>query len=865
MMRQWQLVLAAVLLLWAGQGWCRGMEVPARQFDSKRYFVVEIDTAGGMAPLGEFIREFSDVFSYEHPVRGLDDHFVFSIDKAHPHSECVGNWRASAEGLMRRADGFEQTYDRLATHPHIRSIEMLPPKRLAKRRPVPFTAEEVALRSVDVADSSQLPVKEASERLGINDPVFVKQWHLINTFYPGHDVNVTGLWYEGIMGNGSVTAIVDDGLDYESRDLADNFNQLGSWDFNDNGNLPKPRLSNDYHGTRCAGEVAAVRNDICGVGVAYGSQVSGIRILSKDLTAEEEAAALMYGLEVNDIFSCSWGPTDDGRTLSQPELVVKKAIVKGIQTGRKNKGAIYVFASGNGGFFGDSCNYDGYTNSIYSITVGAIDYKGIHPSYAESCSAVMVVTYSSGSGEHIHTTDLKGTCASGHGGTSAAAPLAAGIYALVLQVNPNLTWRDLQYVSVLSTTPVNIEDGSYQKTALGRQYSHKYGYGKIDAYKMAHFARNWKNVKPQAWYYSDIMSVGESISANETNNDAKIVRSINIPRKELEAVNVERVEHVTVTVNIASDMRGKIGVSLKSPLGVVSTLGTYRRRDASSAGLKDWTFMSVAHWGEPGDGEWEITVTSDGSDGPNQVEFIDWQLRLFGESIDEKRAETFNITKDYAAVRRSLMTQPHTQIPTSTTSAVSSTALSSTIAASSVAASSSASSSASAAPSEPAETTEPDDDDGKNTHYTTSHAGQYFMALAVLGFIVVVLVMKFHKTPGSIRRRRRHEEYEFDIIPGEDYTDSDDDLDSDGRNSRDRQQRHDDSFDLGFSRQDDPSARLFEQPDSLGGTPPPDYDHIDRFAIGDEPEEHTSGRPDSDPPSTPSGSSGDHIDIKQNT
>jgi hypothetical protein len=36
------------------------------------------------------------------------------------------------------------------------------------------------------------------------------------------------------------------------------------------------------HGTRCAGEVAAARdNDICGVGVAYDSKVAGIRMLDQ--------------------------------------------------------------------------------------------------------------------------------------------------------------------------------------------------------------------------------------------------------------------------------------------------------------------------------------------------------------------------------------------------------------------------------------------------------------------------------------------------------------------------------------------------------------------------------------------------------
>ena len=65
------------------------------------------------------------------------------------------------------------------------------------------------------------------------------------------------------------------------------------------------------------------------------------------------------------------------------------------------KGSIFVFASGNGGHKGDQCNFDGYTNSIYSVTVGSIDWQGEHPRYSEMCAANMVVGYSSGGGEHI--------------------------------------------------------------------------------------------------------------------------------------------------------------------------------------------------------------------------------------------------------------------------------------------------------------------------------------------------------------------------------------------------------------------------------------------------------------------------------
>jgi hypothetical protein len=52
-----------------------------------------------------------------------------------------------------------------------------------------------------------------------------------------------------------------------------------------------------------------------------------------------------------------------------------------------------------------SSNYDGYTNSILTITIGAIDKYNNHPSYSEQCSAQLAVTYSSGSGGHILTTD----------------------------------------------------------------------------------------------------------------------------------------------------------------------------------------------------------------------------------------------------------------------------------------------------------------------------------------------------------------------------------------------------------------------------------------------------------------------------
>ena len=47
-------------------------------------------------------------------------------------------------------------------------------------------------------------------------------------------------------------------------------------------------------------------------------------------------------------------------------------------------------------------------------------------------------------------------CTSSHSGTSAAAPLAAGMIALALEANPCLSWRDVQYLCVLTAKKVNV-------------------------------------------------------------------------------------------------------------------------------------------------------------------------------------------------------------------------------------------------------------------------------------------------------------------------------------------------------------------------------------------------------------------------
>jgi Subtilase family len=93
-----------------------------------------------------------------------------------------------------------------------------------------------------------------------------------------------------------------------------------SFDINGNDPDPMPRDNGDNkHGTRCAGEVAAIAfNDICGVGVAYKSKIGGVRMLDGTVNDAVEAKALGLNPDHIDIYSASWGPEDDGSTVDGP-------------------------------------------------------------------------------------------------------------------------------------------------------------------------------------------------------------------------------------------------------------------------------------------------------------------------------------------------------------------------------------------------------------------------------------------------------------------------------------------------------------------------------------------------------------------
>ncbi|XP_069914588.1 proprotein convertase subtilisin/kexin type 4 isoform X4 [Oryctolagus cuniculus] len=261
-----------------------------------------------------------------------------------------------------------------------------------------------------------------------SDPWFPQQWYMNNEMQA--DLNVLRVWNQGLTGQGVVVSVLDDGIEKDHPDLWANYDPLASYDFNDYDPDPQPRYTpsdENRHGTRCAGEVAAVANNgFCGTGVAFNARIGGVRMLDGTITDVVEAQSLSLQPQHIHVYSASWGPEDDGRTVDGPGVLTREAFWRGVTQGRGGLGALFVWASGNGGLHYDNCDCDGYTNSIYTLSVGSATQQGRVPWYSEACASTLTTTYSSGvaTDPQIPVPDLEGHAAPG--GPRVQAGPAAG-------------------------------------------------------------------------------------------------------------------------------------------------------------------------------------------------------------------------------------------------------------------------------------------------------------------------------------------------------------------------------------------------------------------------------------------------------
>ncbi|XP_053557480.1 neuroendocrine convertase 1 [Bombina bombina] len=483
-------------------------------------------------------------------------------------------------------------------------------------------------------------IREDTENL-FNDPLWSKQWYLqdtrVNPSLPKLDLHVIPVWRKGITGKGIVVTVLDDGLEWNHTDIYANYDPEASYDFNEKDNDPFPRYditNENKHGTRCAGEVAMVANNKkCGVGVAYNAKVGGIRMLDGVVTDAIEASSIGFNPQHVHIYSASWGPNDDGKTVEGPGRLARKAFEYGIKQGRNGKGSIYVWASGNGGHQGDNCDCDGYTDSIYTISISSASQQGLSPWYAEKCSSTLATAYSSGdyTDQRIVSADLHNDCTETHTGTSASAPLAAGIFALALEMNPNLTWRDMQHLVVFTSEydPLANNKG-WKKNGAGLMVNSRFGFGLLNAKALVDLAdpKTWKEVPEK----KECIVMDDNFTPRFIRSEGEI--TIEIPTKSCKGQDnyVMSLEHLQLETTIEYTRRGDLHITLTSPSGTSTVLLTERERDTSPNGFKNWDFMSVHTWGEDPTGTWIVKITDVSGRTQNEGRIVNWKLILHGTS-----------------------------------------------------------------------------------------------------------------------------------------------------------------------------------------------------------------------------------------
>uniref|UniRef100_T1IMB0 furin n=1 Tax=Strigamia maritima TaxID=126957 RepID=T1IMB0_STRMM len=472
------------------------------------------------------------------------------------------------------------------------------------------------------------------------DPMYSKQWYLHQGASDGWDMNVLGAWRKGYTGYGVVVSILDDGIQTDHPDLMKNYDPGASTDINGNDADPTPQDNGDNkHGTRCAGEVAAVAfNDVCGVGIAFNASIGGVRMLDGTVNDAVEAKALSLNRHHIDIYSASWGPEDDGRTVDGPGPLARRAFIDGVTQGRNYKGSIFVWASGNGGRHVDNCNCDGYTNSIFTLSISSVSQRGLKPWYLEECSSTLATTYSSGTPGHdknVVTVDMDPSfrretmCTQDHTGTSASAPIAAAISALALEANPNLTWRDMQYLVVLTSRPEPLmKEEGWVTNGVKRKVSHKFGYGLMDATAMVNLAEQWISVPNQHICETEEDKHPRTIPRSMGDN-LEIYMNTDACWNSPNVVNF--LEHVQCRITLHYNPRGNLKIMLESPLGTRTNLLSSRPKDMYQADFQDWPFLTVHFWGEKAAGQWKLTIVNAGTIDANEDGILKkWSLVFHG-------------------------------------------------------------------------------------------------------------------------------------------------------------------------------------------------------------------------------------------
>lgn len=568
------------------------------------------------------------------------------------------------------------------------------------------------------------------------DPLTADQWHISNSgtitlsdiqVVEGADLRMSETMAEPLDGSGVTVAILDTGIEVCHPEIEANVDAEDSFNFRADATTDdawhdaaeddpfNPDITGD-HGTAAAGIIAAVKdNGRGGRGVAPSATLKGFNYLQKPSLenlsrsikgSDDEGTAHIFNLGFNEVRARSY---DEDR-----HLLLGWA-TKNLRGG---KGAVFVKAAGDTfnecrtmrhpihpeiGCMGS--NADPANNIPFGIVVGAFNAKDERASYSSIGSNLWIVAPSGETGAleaGLVTTDQHGTDR-GYGtvvndllwnqedknphhdytgsfvGTRGSVASVSGAIAILLEVDSDLTFRDVKHIlastarmpqSELQPVRVAIAGvpyellGEWTTNSAGFRYHNAFGFGAIDLDAAVNLAEGYEanslgmfaitewmgesatsegtgTLIPDAdgAGLTDTMNVMSPISYvicddeesehhcvdEDTTVDSEDADETDPPLSEA-AVNIEAVQ---LRINVLHPRFSDIGIQLVSPSGTRSTVNAVFNNILTRASGEDqqWVFLSNAFYGEDPRGEWQLKLV-DGLEG-ELGELVEWELRFF--------------------------------------------------------------------------------------------------------------------------------------------------------------------------------------------------------------------------------------------
>ena len=476
----------------------------------------------------------------------------------------------------------------------------------ATANPLKITNQLQGLSEVLVAEPNILVKSESHYRP--SDTLYPQQWYLHHNggsqLAAGSHISVEAAWDITRGVRSVVVAVVDDSFDLNHPDFQGSGKIVAPRDLRKNGFLPTPGERETSHGTACAGLVIAEENGIGIVGVAPGCALMPIRSTG---FLDDESIEDMFNWAIDkgaSVISCSWGASAVYFPLS---LRQRAAISRAATTGRNGKGCVILFAAGNanrpinGTVFernwpgnllqGNTKWLSGFPMHPDVIAVSASTSLNKKAAYSNWGTNIALCAPSNNAppglsfqgrgfmntqpaiattllGRGILTTDQVGAAGldpgdftNNFGGTSSATPIVAGVAALVLSANPDLTAQQVKFI--LEETADKIVDpdpdpqlGMREGTYNSNGHSQWFGYGKVNAAKAVQAAQRLR---------TSVSSASKQVRGENS-------RQISIPDNSLQGVKSaiainesSTIKDIQVTVNISHDFLGDLEIYLIAP------------------------------------------------------------------------------------------------------------------------------------------------------------------------------------------------------------------------------------------------------------------------------------------------------------